>query len=87
MVDGESGVPYEGISWSGVFVPALTPPAIVNKRGAELRSILKLPDVQERLASDGNDFGANTSQSLAAFIKSETAKYQIAVKISGSKLE
>ena len=83
----ESGVPYEGISWSGVFVPAGTPPAIVNKLGAELRSILKVPDVQEKLASDGNDFGANTPQSLAAFIKSETEKYRIAVKVSGTKLE
>ncbi len=83
----ESGVPYEGISWSGVFAPARTPPAIVNKLGAELRSILKLPDVQEKLASDGNDFGDNTPQSLVVFIKSETAKYQNAVKVSGTKLD
>ena len=83
----ESGVPYEGISWSGVFVPARTPPAIVDKLGAEFRSILKLPDVQEKLASDGSDFGANTPQSLPAFIKSEIAKYEIAVKVAGSKLE
>ena len=83
----ESGVPYEGISWSGVFVPARTPPAIVDKLGAEFRSILKLPDVQEKLASDGTDFGANTPQSLAEFIKKETAKYQNAVKVSGTKLE
>ena len=83
----ESGIAYEAISWSGVFLPARTPPAIVNKLGAELRSILKLPDVQEKLASDGNDFGANTPQSLLAFIKSETEKYRNAVKVSGTKLE
>jgi tripartite-type tricarboxylate transporter receptor subunit TctC len=83
----ESGVPYEGISWSGVFVPSRTSPAVVNKLGAELRSILKLPDVQEKLASDGNDFGANTPQSLLAFIKNETEKYRVAVKVSGAKLD
>jgi len=83
----ESGLAYEGISWSGVFVPARTPPAVVNKLGAELRSILKLPDVQEKLASDGNDFGANTPQSLLAFIKNETEKYRVAVKVSGAKLD
>jgi len=83
----ESGVAYEGISWSGVFVPARTPPAVVNKLGAELRSILKLPEVQEKLASDGNDFGANTPQSLLAFIKNETEKYRVAVKVSGAKLD
>ena len=53
----------------------------------ELRSILKLPDVQEKLASDGNDFGANTPQSLLAFIKNETEKYRVAVKVSGAKLD
>jgi hypothetical protein len=39
------------------------------------------------IASDGNDFGANTPQSLAAFIKSETEKYRVAVKVSGSRVE
>ena len=83
----ESGVPVDAISWSGVFAPSRTPAAVVNKLGAELRSILKLPDVQEKLASDGNDFGANTPQSLIAFIQSESAKYQTAVKVSGRRLE
>ena len=83
----ESGIAYDAIGWSGMFAPARTPTAIVNKLGAELRSILKLPDVQEKLASDGSDFGANTPQSLAPFIKSETVKYQTAVRISESKLE
>src|SRR5688572_12710594 len=63
----ESGIAYEAIGWSGMFAPARTPPAVVNKLNAELRNIVKLPDVQEKLASDGNDFGANTPQSLAAF--------------------
>jgi len=83
----ESGVPYDAIGWSGMFAPARTPAAVVNKLNTELRSILKLPDVQEKLASDGSDFGANTPQSLAAFIKSELAKYQTAVKVSGRRLD
>src|SRR5258705_6908203 len=83
----ESGVPFDAITWSGVFAPARTPAAIVNKLGAELRSILKLPDVQEKLASDGNDFGDNTPQSLAVFVKSEAAKYQAAVKIVGNRTD
>ena len=44
-------------------------------------------DMFKNLASDGTDFGANTPQSLAEFIKKETAKYQNAVKVSGTKLE
>ena len=83
----ESGVPYDAIGWSGMFAPAHTPASVVNKLNTELRGILKLPDVQEKLASDGSDFGANTPQSLAAFIQSELAKYQNAVKVSGRRLD
>ncbi len=83
----ESGVPFDAITWSGLFAPARTPPAIVNKLGAELRSILKLPDVQEKLASDGNDFGDNTPQSLAVFVTRETEKYRLAVKVVGNRTD
>jgi len=83
----ESGVPYDAIGWSGLFVPARTPGAVVSKLNTELLRILRLPDVQERLASDGSDFGANTPQSLAPFIRSELAKYQTAVKVSGRRLD
>jgi tripartite-type tricarboxylate transporter receptor subunit TctC len=83
----ESGIAYDAIGWSGMFAPARTPPAVVMKLNTELRSILKLPDVQERLASDGSDFGANTPQSLAAFIAAESKKYQTAVKVTGRRLD
>ena len=83
----ESGVPLDGLPWIGVFAPSRTPAATVEKIGAELRGILKLPDVQERLVSDGTDFGPNTPQSLLAFIRSESAKYRTAVKVSGRRLD
>ena len=83
----ESGVAYDAIGWSGMFAPTRTPQSVVTKLNTELRSILKLPDVQARLASDGSAFGANTPESLAAFIKSELAKYQTAVKVSGRRME
>ena len=83
----ESSVDYNAIGWSGMFAPARTPPAAVTKLNTELRGILKLPDVQARLASDGSAFGANTPESLAAFIKTELAKYATAVKVSGRRLD
>ncbi|MCC7123118.1 MAG: tripartite tricarboxylate transporter substrate binding protein [Gammaproteobacteria bacterium] len=83
----ESGVAYDAIGWSGVFAPARTPSAIVAKLNGELRSILKLADVQAKLASDGTAFGPNTPESLQAFVKSELAKYETAVKVSGRRLD
>jgi tripartite-type tricarboxylate transporter receptor subunit TctC len=83
----EAGVPYDAIGWSGMFAPARTPARVIDKLNGELRGILKLQDVKEKLASDGSDFGANTPESLAAFVKSELAKYQNAVKVSGRRLD
>jgi tripartite-type tricarboxylate transporter receptor subunit TctC len=83
----ESGIAYDAIGWSGLFAPSRTPVSVTSKLNREILGILKLPDVQEKLASDGTDFGANTPQSLAGFIRSESAKYSNAVKVSGRKLD
>lgn len=83
----ESGIPYDAIGWSGMFAPARTPAAVVAKLNGELRNILKLPDIQSRLASDGTAFGPNTPESLQAFIRSELGKYETAVKVSGRRLD
>ena len=82
----ESGIAYDAIGWSGVFAPARTPAAVVTKLNGELRGILKLPDVQSKLASDGTAFGPNTPESLAQLIQRELAKYEKAVKVSGRRL-
>ena len=83
----ESGIDYDALGWSGVFAPARTPAAIVTKLNSELRNILRLPDIQTRLASDGSAFGPNTPESLQAFIRIEFAKYETAVKVSGRRLD
>ena len=83
----EAGVPYDAIGWSGMFAPARTPPAVIAKLNTEFRSILKLPDVQAKLASDGSAFGPNTPESLAVFVRNELAKYATAVKVSGRRAE
>jgi len=43
------GFEYDG--WYGIFVPAKTPRAIINKVSVEVGRILRLPDVIERIAS------------------------------------
>ena len=49
----ESGLPgYEVSTWYGLFAPAATPRAVVDKLNAELVRILALPDVKERLGAE-----------------------------------
>ena len=81
----ESGVPgYNAMGWTGMYVPAGTPKPIIDKLNAEVRDILKLPDVQERIASDGSDFAPNTPEYASAFLKSEIAKWAKVIKASGA---
>ena len=84
----ESGVAgFAAVSWTGLLAPAGTPAPVIEKLNREVRNILKLPDVQERLASDGSEFGNNTSQEFASFIRSEISKWGKVVKSSGAKAE
>ena len=78
---------YQIVGWNGVFMPAGTPQAIVNKLHAEVVKALALPDVRERLATMGADGVGNTPQQFAAFIKAEIPKWARVVKDAGIKVE
>jgi tripartite-type tricarboxylate transporter receptor subunit TctC len=77
----EAGVAgYEVVAWQGIFAPAGTPPAIVQRLYTEISGILKQPDVQERLAKLGVDPSGMTPQQFAAFQAAEIAKWAKVVK-------
>lgn len=51
---GESGYKgFEANGWFGLFLPASTPKAIVDKLGAEAAAIIQLPEVTRRLLDMG----------------------------------
>lgn len=84
----ESGVKgYAAMSWTALFAPAGTAAAIIRKVNADVRAVLKMPDVQQKLGSDGSDFGENTPEYTDAFLKSENAKWGKVIKESGAKVE
>jgi tripartite-type tricarboxylate transporter receptor subunit TctC len=84
----EAGLPgYEITSWQGIFAPAGTPPAVVTRLNAEIRKILQMPDVRERLEQLGIDPVANSPDEFAAFQKAEIAKWAKVVKDGGVKID
>jgi len=78
---------FETGSWFGVAVPAATPREIVTKLHAEVVRIIKLPEVYERIASEGADFVGDTPEQFTAFFKAEIVKWGKAVKVSGARPE
>ncbi len=58
----QSGVPgFDVVGWVGLFAPAGTPPAVINKLNAEVRKALDAPEVKERLGALGTDVAPTTS--------------------------
>jgi tripartite-type tricarboxylate transporter receptor subunit TctC len=84
----ESGVPgYEAANWFGIVVPAKTPRAIVARLNQEIVRALAVPDVRERLLSQGMEPISNAPEAFAKYIHSEIAKWAAVIKASGAKPE
>ena len=65
---------FELIQWMGLFVPAKTPTAIVQKLQQEVATVLRLPDIEEKLLAQGYEPVGNSSAEFADFVKAERAK-------------
>ena len=84
----EAGVKgYEVNAWYSVHAPAGVPREIVAKVNRELRRILDLPDIRERLKQLGSEGAGNTPDEFARFVRAESAKYAKAIRDAGVKVE
>lgn len=84
----EAGVPgFSAVGWTALLAPAGTPKAFIGKLNAEVVRVLPLPEVKEKLAGDGSEFGRNTPEELGAFIKAEIAKWGKVIKASGARAD
>ena len=81
----ESGIPgYEYGQMSGVFAPAKTAAAIVNRLSRETVRAVNTPDIKEKLFMAGVDAVANSSpREFTAQIKSEIARLGKVIKDAG----
>lgn len=66
---------YEPMGWFGLFLPAATPKAVVDKFSAETQRILKLPDVREKIEAMGLIPGGETTENFAKVMKSDAEIY------------
>ena len=84
----EAGVPgYETTAWWGIFAPAKTPPAIVDRLHAEIEKIVRSDFYHQQLAPLGAEPVSRSAAAFAEFVRSETAKWGIVVKASGATLD
>jgi tripartite-type tricarboxylate transporter receptor subunit TctC len=80
----KSGLPgFEAVQWYGLLAPAGTPREITDKIHRDATAILRMPEVRDRLNSDGAMVVGAGGESFAAFIRSETVKWAKVVKAAG----
>ncbi len=80
----DSGFPdFEERSWVGLFAPAGTGTAIVEKLNTAVNAILGEPDVQQRFAAMGAEAEPMSSTQFADYVSREAEKWAKLVRASG----
>jgi tripartite-type tricarboxylate transporter receptor subunit TctC len=84
----QSGVPgYEMSPWIGVFAPAGTPRAIVDRLHAEIGKILRMPDVTRNLSNQALEPSLASVDQFNATIKTDYEKYGKLIRLAGARVE
>jgi tripartite-type tricarboxylate transporter receptor subunit TctC len=78
---------FEPVAWLGLFAPAGTPQAILNKVGAAVAQGVKAPDFIEQWRSFGGDPVGSTPAEFSAFIKTDQARWKAVISRAGVKLD
>ena len=84
----EAGVPgYEMLNWLGMFAPAGTPRAIVERLSTEVVRIMRTAEARERLNAQGAEPSPLPADEFAPFVKREVEKWAKVVAATGMTVE
>ena len=71
----EAGVPgIEQFGWTGLFVPAGTPPDIIDRLQKGVSQILQMPAIRDEIIRSGSTPGGNSPAEFAAFWRADRAQ-------------
>lgn len=78
---------FEVSNWIGLFAPAGTPPEIVARLNAEVQKVMRSPEIEKRLETEGAKFIPTTPAQFADFQRAEAAKWARAIRDANIKVE
>ncbi|MGE8705601.1 MAG: Bug family tripartite tricarboxylate transporter substrate binding protein [Achromobacter sp.] len=84
---GESLPGFDVSLWNGVFVPAGTPPAVVDKLAQALKSVTQDPAFRKALLDQGSAPRSQSPAQFKAFLDQEIDKWAKLVKLSGATVD
>lgn len=84
----EAGIPgHEGDTLTGIVAPAGTPREIIDRLNAEIRKLVALPEVKERLEALGFNPVANRPEEFGERIRTETGRWAKVIRDANIKIE
>jgi len=84
----ESGLPgFEFNLWTGLLGPAKMPNDVKQKLAAEVARVLALPDVKEKMLTQGATPHTMSPKEFDAFLKTEVTRLAKVVKASGARAD
>lgn len=84
----ESSLPgFDLSTWYGVWAPASTPPAIVQRLSSEIAAIVRTTEVRQQFAALGAEPVGDSPQEFSRYLDAEFKKWALVVKQSGAKVD
>ena len=84
----ESGYPgFAALAWNGLFAPAGTPAATIEKINADVNAVLKDPAVRDAFARQGLIVGGGSSAEFKDFIVKESRTWGAIIKKNGITID
>ena len=78
---------FESVQWWGMFAPAGTPAAIVDRLGADVKTVLGMEDLKKRLIHEGADIDYQSPAEFSRFVVDEISRWTGVVKKAKVKVE
>lgn len=84
----EAGVPgYYFFAWDGLYAPKNTPPAVLDRLNASVRTAMAKPDVAKAFTDRGATPSTTSRDELRDFIKVESSRLAEIVKAAGVQVD
>ena len=84
----ESGLPgFVFDEWYAIFAPAKTPRVAIDRINQEVRKVLEMPDIRERMRGLASEPAAGTPEALGEFVRLEMARFSKLISENNIKVE